>query len=87
MHIFFHLLVCTVYWPLCVFDYYFVQIIDGEWSLDDAHLVSATFQSTSSLECQLPVDDSQSSTTSHPSVSRWQIKVNVTVVRSCVPNQ
>ncbi|KAA0702211.1 von Willebrand factor D and EGF domain-containing protein [Triplophysa tibetana] len=52
------------------------QIIDGEWSLDDAHLVSATFQSTSSLECQLPVDDSQSSVTSHPPVSRWQIKVS-----------
>ncbi|XP_057207892.1 von Willebrand factor D and EGF domain-containing protein isoform X1 [Triplophysa rosa] len=52
------------------------KIVDGEWSLDDAHLVSATFQSTSSLECQLPVDDSQSSTTSHPSVSRWQIKVS-----------
>lgn len=52
------------------------KIVDGEWSLDDAQLVSATFQSASSLECQLPVDDSQSSTTSHPPVSRWQIKVS-----------
>uniref|UniRef100_A0A8C2BCP3 von Willebrand factor D and EGF domains n=1 Tax=Cyprinus carpio TaxID=7962 RepID=A0A8C2BCP3_CYPCA len=48
----------------------------GEWSLDDARLVPASFQSSSSLECQLPVDDPQSSTTAHQPVLRWQIKVS-----------
>ncbi|XP_051963199.1 von Willebrand factor D and EGF domain-containing protein [Xyrauchen texanus] len=52
------------------------KIVDGEWSLDDARLVPASFQSSSSVECQLPVDDSQSSTAPHPPVSRWQIKVS-----------
>uniref|UniRef100_A0A673NCA8 Si:dkey-30e9.7 n=1 Tax=Sinocyclocheilus rhinocerous TaxID=307959 RepID=A0A673NCA8_9TELE len=48
----------------------------GEWSLDDARLVPASFQSSSSLECQLPVDDPQSPATAHQPVLRWQIKVS-----------
>ncbi|XP_065136825.1 von Willebrand factor D and EGF domain-containing protein [Paramisgurnus dabryanus] len=52
------------------------KIVDGEWSLDDARLVPASFQSASSQECQLPIDEPQSSNTSHPPVSRWQIKVS-----------
>ncbi|XP_067221404.1 von Willebrand factor D and EGF domain-containing protein isoform X1 [Chanodichthys erythropterus] len=52
------------------------KIVNDEWSLDDARLVPASFQSSSSLECQLPVDDPQSSTTAHQPVLRWQIKVS-----------
>ncbi|XP_016131300.1 von Willebrand factor D and EGF domain-containing protein [Sinocyclocheilus grahami] len=52
------------------------KIVDGEWSLDDARLVPASFQSSSSLECQLSLDDPQSSSTAHQPVLRWQIKVS-----------
>ncbi|XP_056329329.1 von Willebrand factor D and EGF domain-containing protein isoform X1 [Danio aesculapii] len=49
------------------------KIIDGEWSLDDARLVPASFQSSSALECQIPADPS---TAAHQPVLRWQIKVS-----------
>ncbi|CAL8288019.1 unnamed protein product [Merluccius merluccius] len=55
---------------------------DGEWVLDDPRFVQATFLDGTSLECQLPLEDSQVTAGSAPEMSpdrplaRWQVKVS-----------
>uniref|UniRef100_A0AAY4ES42 VWDE protein n=1 Tax=Denticeps clupeoides TaxID=299321 RepID=A0AAY4ES42_9TELE len=66
---------------LCV-GVFCLQILDGEWVLDDPESVPASFVSTSALECQLPLEEQQPAvavgmeTPSDKPIARWQIKVS-----------
>nr|XP_023658487.1 von Willebrand factor D and EGF domain-containing protein [Paramormyrops kingsleyae] len=58
------------------------KLVNGEWVLEDPQLVSASFLSPTSLDCQLPVEGTQgldgleAETINNKPMARWQIKVS-----------
>ncbi|XP_050932344.1 von Willebrand factor D and EGF domain-containing protein [Lates calcarifer] len=58
------------------------KFVDGDWVLDEPQFVLATFLAVTALECQLPLEDSQTpagldqESVSNRPLARWQIKVS-----------
>ncbi|KAG7469638.1 hypothetical protein MATL_G00131040 [Megalops atlanticus] len=58
------------------------KFVNGEWVLEDPQFIPATFLSDTSLDCQLPIESSQSTDgldldmVDDKPIARWQIKVS-----------